>query len=61
MRYTIYVIHGILSNSWLGEGERLEKYLKRPLLLGITFALAHFSTFYYEKYWIKLGKKLTLK
>ena len=59
--YALYVIHGILSNTWLGEGERLEKYLKRPLLLVITFALAHFSTFYYEKYWINLGKKLTLK
>ena len=59
--YALYVIHGILSNTWLGEGERLEKYLKRPLLLAITFALAHFSTFYYEKYWINLGKKLTSK
>ena len=59
--YALYVIHGILSNTWLGEGERLEKYLKRPLLLAITFALAHLSTFYYEKYWINLGKKLTSK
>ena len=59
--YALYVIHGILSNTWLGEGERLEKYLKRPLLLAITFVLAHLSTFYYEKYWINLGKKLTSK
>ena len=59
--YALYVIHGILTNTWLGEGERLEKYLKRPLLLTITFVLAHLSTFYYEKYWINLGKKLTSK
>lgn len=59
--YALYVIHGILGSTWLGEGERLEKYLKRPLLLAITFALAHLSTFYYEKYWINLGKKLTSK
>jgi peptidoglycan/LPS O-acetylase OafA/YrhL len=57
--YALYVIHGGLVNTWLGDGGTLEKYLKRPLLLGLTFALAHVSTFYYEKYWITLGKKLT--
>lgn len=59
--YALYVIHGILTYTWLGEGERLEKYLKRPLLLGVTFALAHFSTFYYEKYWIDIGRRITKK
>lgn len=57
--YALYVIHGGLSHTWLGDDETLEKYLKRPLLLGLTFALAHVSTFYFEKYWITLGKKLT--
>ncbi len=57
--YAVYIIHVGLQHTWLGEGETLEKYLKRPLLLAITFALAHLSTFYYEKYWINLGKKLT--
>ena len=47
--YALYVIHGVLSATWLGSGERLEKYLKRPLLFGATFALAHLSTFYYEQ------------
>ena len=59
--YALYVIHGVLGNTWLGEGEVMEKYLKRPLLLAVTFGLAHISTFYYEKYWINLGKKLTSK
>lgn len=59
--YALYVIHGGLSHSWLGEGDTWEKYLKRPLLLAITFLLAHISTFHYEKYWIKLAKKLTTK
>ena len=59
--YAVYLIHGGLTSTWLGEGETLEKYLKRPLLLAVTFGLAHFSTFYYEKYWINLGKNLTLK
>ena len=59
--YALYVIHGGLMDTWLGEGEKLEKYLKRPLLLAATFALAHISTFYYEKHWINLAKKLTTK
>lgn len=59
--FALYVIHGGLMETWLGEGEKLEKYIKRPLLFAVTFILAHLSTFYYEKYWIKLGKKLTKK
>lgn len=59
--YALYVIHGGLMSSWLGEGDKLEKYLKRPLLLAITFGLAHLSSFYYEKYWMNLGNKLTKK
>ena len=59
--FALYVIHGGLIDTWLGEGDKLEKYLKRPLLLAVTFALAHVSTFYYEKHWINLGKKLTKK
>ena len=59
--YALYVIHGGLMHSWLGEGDKLEKYLKRPLLLVFTFGLAHVSSFYYEKYWMNLGKKLTKK
>jgi peptidoglycan/LPS O-acetylase OafA/YrhL len=59
--YALYILHGGLSHTWLGEGDTLEKYMKRPLLLVITFLLAHISTFYYEKYWIKLAKKLTTK
>lgn len=47
--YALYVIHGVLSHTWLGSGERLEKYLKRPLLFGLTFALAHVSTRYFEQ------------
>ena len=47
--YALYVIHGVLSATWLGSGERMEKYLKRPLLFGATFAIAHVSTFYFEQ------------
>lgn len=59
--YALYVIHGGLRFTWLGEGETILKYAKRPLLFAATFLLAHLSTVYYEKYWINLGKKLTSK
>jgi peptidoglycan/LPS O-acetylase OafA/YrhL len=57
--YALYVIHGILSASWLGSGERSVKYLKRPLLLATTFALAHLSTYRFESRFIAIGKRLT--
>lgn len=47
--YALYVIHGMLSHTWLGSGEGWDKYIKRPLLFGATFALAHFSTRYFEQ------------
>jgi peptidoglycan/LPS O-acetylase OafA/YrhL len=47
--YALYVIHGILGATWLGSGDIIHKYLKRPLLFAATFALAHLSTFYLEK------------
>lgn len=59
--YALYMTHGSLMHSWLGEGDKLEKHLKRPLLLAVTFGLAHVSSFYYEKYWINLVKKFTKK
>ena len=47
--------------TWLGSGDRLVKYAKRPLLFALTFALAHVSTFHYEARWIALGKRLTAR
>jgi peptidoglycan/LPS O-acetylase OafA/YrhL len=55
--FAVYVIHGCLAVSWLGSGEKTAKYLKRPLLLGSTWLLAHVSTRYYEAYFIRLGKR----
>lgn len=57
--YALYVFHGVLRHTWLGDGDTLEKYAKRPLLFAVTFGLAHLSTFCYEKYFIELGKKIT--
>ncbi|WP_289281980.1 MULTISPECIES: acyltransferase family protein [unclassified Methylophaga] len=57
--YALYVIHPLLVNTWFGSGDTLEKYLKRPILFVVLFVLAHLSTFYYEKYWINLAKRMT--
>jgi len=54
--YALYVIHPLLGATWLGSGDKIVKYLKRPLLFAALFALAHISTFYYERRWIALGK-----
>ena len=57
--YALYVFHGIFANTWLGAGDVLAKYLKRPLLLAVTLLCAHISTFRYEKYWNMLARRLT--
>ena len=56
--YALYVIHPMLAASWLGSGDLIEKYAKRPLLFAALFLLAHLSTGYYERRWIALGKRL---
>ncbi|QYU66032.1 acyltransferase [Leptolyngbya sp. 15MV] len=58
--YAVYVVHGMLTATWLG-GEHLEKWQKyalRPLLAAATFAIAHVSTFQFERRFIALGKWL---
>lgn len=57
--YAVYVFHGLLWATWLGTGDTLEKYLKRPLLLAATLACAHVSTFYYERRFTDLGRALS--
>jgi peptidoglycan/LPS O-acetylase OafA/YrhL len=57
--FGVYVFHHLLMYSWLGEGDKITKYLKRPLLFSVTFLLAHWSTFYFERRFIFLGKSLS--
>lgn len=47
--YAVYIIHAPLAATWLGNGDLLEKYAKRPLLLAAVLLLAHLSTFYFER------------
>lgn len=55
--YALYVIHPITTYGWLGSGDEIVKYIKRPVSFLLTFGLAHMSTFYFEKYWIACGKR----
>lgn len=61
--YALYVIHGMLTATWLGglDADKLEKYARRPLLIAATFLLAHLSTFHYERIWMMVGKRLAGK
>lgn len=59
--YAVYIIHHFTMFGWLGSGQGLDKYIKRPMALTITFVGAHVSTFYFEKYFIDLGHRLTAK
>ena len=57
--YALYIVHGVLMGTWLGSGEGLVKYAKRPLLFAATFVLAHLSTFRFEQPCIRYAKKLS--
>jgi peptidoglycan/LPS O-acetylase OafA/YrhL len=59
--YALYIIHPLLASSWLGSGDLLVKYSKRPLLFAVLFLLAHLSTFYYEHRVMAWGKAAALK
>ncbi len=47
--FAVYILHAPLAATWLGSGDLLEKYAKRPLLLAVVLLLAHLSTFYFER------------
>jgi peptidoglycan/LPS O-acetylase OafA/YrhL len=57
--YALYVIHPMLMYSWLGSGDLIEKYAKRPLLFCALLVLAYLSTNFYERRWIAFGKTIS--
>lgn len=56
--YALYIIHPFLLLTWLGSGDKLTAYAKRPLLFLVLFFLAYLSTRYFERFFIQLGKHL---
>ncbi|MDI1310113.1 MAG: acyltransferase [Methylotenera sp.] len=59
--YALYVIHPLMASTWLGSGDTIEKYAKRPLLFAVVFLMAHISTFYYEHPVMAWGKTASKK
>lgn len=59
--FALYVIHPLLESTWLGSGDIIEKYSKRPLLFLVLFLCAHISTFYYEQKVMAWGKNISRK
>jgi peptidoglycan/LPS O-acetylase OafA/YrhL len=57
--YALYVVHIGLAHTWLGSGELLERYAKRPLLLAVVFSCAYASTHYFERPAMRIGKRLS--
>jgi peptidoglycan/LPS O-acetylase OafA/YrhL len=57
--YALYIWHPITTHGWFGTGSKLVKYAKRPLSIALSLLIAHVSTFYFEKFWISLAKRLT--
>lgn len=55
--YALYVLHPIVDWEWLGSGSKIVKYVKRIPALAAVFGLAHLSTFYFEHFWIRTGKR----
>ncbi|MEQ9108464.1 MAG: acyltransferase [Limnobacter sp.] len=55
--YALYIIHPFLLLTWLGSGDKITMYLKRPLLFIALFVLAYLSTRYYEQFFIRQGKQ----
>lgn len=59
--YALYIYHMLMIWGWMNDGSTLERYLfKRPVSLALTFAAAHVSTFWWERHWQTLARRLTL-
>ncbi len=51
--FALYVFHMFLLEGWFNGGDKLTKYAKRPLTIALSFALAHLSTFHFERYFTR--------
>jgi peptidoglycan/LPS O-acetylase OafA/YrhL len=55
--YALYIVHPVTFQGWFNEGGVFERYLlKRPISFAMTFAAAHLSTFYWERYWTQAAR-----
>jgi len=60
--FALYVWHSPFRHGWFDAGTNMERYLfKRPLGLACVVALAHVSTFYYEKPILNAARRIKFK
>ena len=60
--YALYIIHPLTIHGWWNDGSAMVRYLfKRPVSIAMTFAAAHFATFYWEQKWTRAGRRLIQK
>lgn len=58
--FALYVLHPVTMMGWLGEGDsKVIIYLKRPICILLSFAIAHVSTFAFEMRMIAIGKRIS--
>lgn len=57
--YALYVWHPLFLQGWFYSADKIVKYERRPIAILLALLTAHISTFYYERFWINLGKKWT--
>lgn len=59
--FALYVVHHFLAYLPIFNSDnKTLKYAMRPVLFGVSFLLAHLSTFYFERPLIEFGKKLSI-
>ncbi|MCF2906657.1 acyltransferase [Octadecabacter sp. CECT 8868] len=59
--FAIYVWHSPFRHGWFDAGTDIERYFfKRPLAFACIFALAHVSTFYFEKPITMAAKRISI-
>ncbi|MEI7657138.1 MAG: acyltransferase [Phycisphaerae bacterium] len=56
--YALYVIHPLTMFGWMGTGDLAVRYAKRAVSILLTFALAHVSTYAFERRFTELGRRL---
>lgn len=58
--YALYIYHPLMLWGWMNDGTIVERYLmKRPVSFALAFAVAHISTFWWERHWQTLARRLT--
>ena len=56
--YALYIWHPLTTHGWFDPPSKAVKYLRRPVGIALSVALAHLSTHTFEGYFLRAGKRL---